>query len=91
MAKVENQTINHTICMENQTNLRITGVLEVISATDKGILCKLSHSQLQIVGENLRVEKLAPEENLLIIVGAVCSIKYSGGQKNNNLFKKLFR
>lgn len=91
MAKIENQAINHTICMENQTNLRITGVLEVVSATDKGILCKLSNSHLQILGENLRVEKLSPEENLLTAVGTICGIKYLGGQKNSNFFKKIFR
>lgn len=91
MAKLENQAINHTISMENQATLRITGVLEVISATDKGILCKLSNSHLQICGENLRVEKLSPEEHLLIIVGSICGIKYSGGQKNNSFLKKLFR
>lgn len=91
MAKTENQLANHSLEMENQTNLKITGVLEVISATDKGVLCKLANSHLQIFGDNIRVEKLSPEDKILVITGLINGIKYSGGQKGKNLFKKLFR
>lgn len=90
MVKTENTSVSHSISMKNQTNLNITGVLEVVSATDKVVVCKLPNSYLQIGGENLRVEKLSPEDKMLIIVGTVLDIKYVGGQKGN-FFKKLFR
>ena len=83
-------TVNHTITLDNRSKAQITGVLEVITATDKGVLCKLSACMLQITGENLRVEKLSPEEKLLIIVGSFYGIKYSDNVKTG-FFKKLFR
>ena len=82
---------NHTINLENQSKAHITGVNEVITATDKGVLCKLASSNLQICGENLRVEKLSPEEKLLIIVGTIFDIKYSQTGTKSGFFKKLFR
>lgn len=82
--------LNHTITMDNQAKALITGVLEVITATEKGVLCKLSNCMLQITGENLRVEKLSPEEKLLIIIGSIYDVKYSNNTKTG-LFKKLFR
>ncbi len=91
MTKTENQLVNHSLEMENQTKLKITGVIEVVSATDKGVLCKLANSHLQILGDNIRVEKLSPEDKILVVTGLINGIKYSGGQKDNNIFKKLFR
>ena len=53
---------NHTITIENQAKAHLTGINEVITATEKGVYCKLASGNLQIAGENLRVEKLLPEE-----------------------------
>ena len=89
-SSVPKPTINHTFMLDNQTKAQISGVLEVISATEKGVLCKLSACMLQIMGENLRVEKLLPEEKLLTIVGNVYEVKYSSNAKTG-FFKKLFR
>lgn len=92
--KVNNQQKimqNHTINLENQSKAHITGVYEVITATQKGVFCKLASSNLQICGENLKVEKLSPEEKLLIVVGTIYDIKYSQSTTKAGFFKKLFR
>ena len=60
---------NHTLVIDNMSKINITGVHEVITATDKAILCKLGTGFLQVGGETLRVEKLMPEEQLLIASG----------------------
>lgn len=82
---------NHTLNLENQSKAHITGVYEVITATDKGVVCKLSSNNLQLSGENLRIAKLLPEEKLLIIDGFVHDIKYYESGAKGSFFKKLFR
>lgn len=80
----------HTLTLENKKRALITGVSEVISATEQGVYVKLTDGALQLQGEALRVEKLSPEERLLIVAGNVFTVKYSGaGQKS--LFKRLFK
>ena len=82
---------NHTITIQNQSNAHITGVSEVITATESGILCKLLSNNLQIIGENLRISKLLPEERLLIIDGYISNIKYSSSNQKTSFLKKIFR
>ena len=82
---------NHTLVIDNMSKINITGVYEVITATDKAILCKLGTGFLQVGGETLRVEKLMPEEQLLIASGKVYEAKYISGQAKSGFFKKLFR
>lgn len=83
--------LNHSINLENQAKALITGVLEVIIATNSGVLCKLSANHLQIVGQNLRVEKLSPEEKVLVVTGTIYEIKYISNTTKTGFFKKLFR
>ena len=64
---------------------------EVVSATEKGVLLKLSNCSMQIAGENIRVEKLSPEEKILILVGKVFEVKYSSATAKTSFFKKMFR
>ncbi len=86
------QTIKpqHNVTMENRSKTIITGVQEVLSATQGGVYIKLYDGQMEISGENLKVEKLSPEEKLLIISGLVNSIKYNT-LSSKNFFKKLFK
>ena len=85
------KTQNHTITLDNQSKATITGVQEVVSATEKGVLLKLSNCSMQIAGENIRVEKLSPEEKILILVGKVFEVKYSSATAKTSFFKKMFR
>ena len=80
----------HSLTLENGTRMLISGVEEVISATEKGVILKLKSYGMQISGEALRVEKLSPEEKLLILTGQINAINYSNGGKTCFL-KKLFR
>lgn len=84
------QTVSHTISIDNRSHMLITGVKEVVSATDGGVYIKLFDGILEISGENLRVEKLSPEEKLLKLSGTINSLKYNSGTPKN-IFKKLFK
>lgn len=81
---------SHFLQLDNQNKLKITGISQVISATQKCVVCKLAQSHLQISGENLHVDKLSPEDKLLEVSGLVEDIKYIGSAKSS-FMKKLFR
>ena len=81
---------NHIVTIENNRKIMLTGIVEVVSATDKTIIAKTQNKTLNINGYNLRVSKLNPEENLLIIEGEINELKYIVKAKSKNFFKRIF-
>lgn len=79
----------HSITLENRKKMMLTGIVEVVSATDKTVIAKTMEKTINITGEELRVAKLNLEEGLLIIEGLVESFKYLGQSKG--FFKKVFK
>ena len=80
----------HTLMLDNRKKLSVTGVVEVVSATDKTIVAKTIDKTLFVVGTELRVSKLNLEETLLMVEGVVDTIKYQG-QQTKGLLKRVFR
>lgn len=78
----------HGIILQNK-KMQISGVKEMISATEKAIIIKLAENNLQICGQNLKIEKLSPEENSVVISGDFQKIEY--GQSKKGFFKRLFK
>ncbi len=79
----------HTLTIENPGKIMVTAVAEVLSATSRAVYIQLASGSLQLLGEELKVEKLSPEEKLLIVSGKLTSAVYGGGQKS--LFKRIFK
>ena len=79
----------HSVSLENRRKMTLTGVVEVVSATDKTIITKTLDKTINIIGTELRVAKLNLEEGLLIIEGVVDCFKYLGQSKG--FFKKVFK
>ena len=86
---MDNKNQTHNIIVENRQHAQITGVEEMISATEKTLIVKLADGNLQINGSDLKIDKLAPEEKLLRLSGTIQKIEYMEGKKS--FFKKLFR
>ena len=80
-----------TLFVENKNQTRITGVAEVLSATDKTALVKLNDGHIQIWGTGLKVEKLSPEEKLLLLNGNVTKIEFLSQVVGKGFFKRLFK
>lgn len=88
---MEQKNNTHTLNIENRSHAQITGVLEVLSATEKGTTIKLTDGILQIGGSGLRVEKLSPEEHTLVLNGTITKVEYSEQIGGKSFFKKLFK
>lgn len=88
---ISTKTLNHTVSIDNRKKTLITGVVEVLSSTDKALLAKTQTHVISVVGENLRINKLNLDENVLIIDGEVNELKYSIKNKAKNIFKRLIK
>ena len=88
---MEKQTENQTLTIENRTHTRITGVSEVLTATEKGAVVKLTTGAIQLFGSGLKVEKLSPEEKLLVLSGSVSKVEYIADATPKGFFKRLFK
>lgn len=82
-------SLPHEIVLNNRTNLKISGIIEVISATATVVYAKSSAGGLIITGENLKIQNLNNEEKTLEINGVVNEIKYN--QKKKKFLDKLFK
>lgn len=89
---MEKQTENQTLVIENKSHTRISGVQEVLTATDKGVLVKLfTVGAIQLFGSGLKVEKLSPEEKLLVLSGTISKVEYIAELGGKGFFKRLFK
>lgn len=79
------------LTIENRTHTRITGVEEVLTATEKGTVVKLTTGAMQLFGAGLKVEKLSPEEKLLVLSGTVSKVEYLAETSPKGFFKRLFK
>lgn len=75
----------------NRERLDVTGVLEIISSSDKEIYAKMENTFLQVLGKNLTITKLIPEEKLLSVGGMVDGVLYQSKQNKKSFFGKVFK
>ena len=90
----ENQlvkTLNHTIMVDNRKKIMLTGIIEVVSSTDKSVITKTETHLINVNGEGLRISKLNLEENVLILEGEINEFKYVIKNKSKNIFKRLIK
>ncbi|MBR2909576.1 MAG: YabP/YqfC family sporulation protein [Clostridia bacterium] len=90
LAKKEEKSSEHILTLENRKKLSVTGVIEVVSATDKSVIAKTKEKTLCINGSELRVSKLVLEEFFLSVEGVIDGFKYIEKQ-TKGLFKKVFK
>lgn len=82
--------LNHLVTVDNNKKAIITGVVEVVSSTDKAVVAKTSSCLFQLSGEGLRVSKLDLESAILHVEGTINRLEYN---KNiaKGIFKRLFK
>ena len=86
--KKENTT--SSIILNNQRNLKLTGISDIISCNDKTLILKTSNNRLTITGSDINVTKLIFETGELEATGNFDCIKYSSSN-NGGLMKRIFK
>ena len=87
----QEKKLNHIITIDNNQKAIITGVVEVISSTDKAVVARTDISTFQLLGENLRVSKLVLEEKLCHVEGNIYKLEYNKSVQKKNIIKRLFK
>ena len=75
----------------NRSRIDATGILEIISSTDKEIYAKLEDSVMLIVGEKMTITKLIPEEKLLSVSGVIKGVNYVEKLTKKSFLGKVFK
>jgi len=90
MAEQLQKSTNHSITIDNNKRAIITGVVEVISSTDKAVVAKTDTVSFQLSGESLRVSKLDLSEKVCHVEGDIFKLEYNrnGGK---SFVKRLFK
>lgn len=83
----------HGIVSENRENARISGVSEVLSFDEGGVVCQTELGALIIKGAGLKVNNLNADTGDLSVDGYIDSFTYeaSAGKQKQSVFGKIFR
>lgn len=81
----------HTLQAENCNKLNISGVSEVLGATETAVCLLTSCGILDIAGQNIKIKKYNAEEGGISLVGEFISFKYSQSKSPAGFFKRLFK
>ena len=84
------KTSNHSITIDNNKRAIISGVVEVVSSTDKSVVAKTDTLTFQLLGEGLRVSKLDLSDKVCHVEGEIYKLEYNrnGGK---SFMKRLFK
>ena len=81
---------NHSVVIDNNKRAIITGVVEVISSTDKAVVARTDSTTFQILGEELRVNKLDLVEKVCHVEGIINKLEYNK-TTSKGFFKRIFK
>lgn len=88
----EKQTLGPKIInIIDRQKIEVQGAIEIISSTEKEIYVKLLNGIMLILGEGLTIQKLLPEEEMLIVSGRVDGVNFKSKQTKKSLFGKVFK
>ena len=80
--------LNESITLNNRKDLKIEGIVEIISTAENGLCMKLKDTNLTITGENIHITKLDIATGILEASGNFFLIKYG---KTGNILKRIFK
>ena len=83
------KAFEHKLELNARKNLKISGVIEVISATPTEIIAKTDCGPIFISGQNLKVKNLLISEKIVETEGEVYKIEYSKSKKS--FFSKILK
>lgn len=88
----ENSVIQNII-LENREKLSITGVTDILTFDEDEIVLDTDNGILEIMGSNLKVEKLSLDSGEILARGFINSVNYAGEkqEKNGGFLKSIFR
>ncbi|MBP5618437.1 MAG: YabP/YqfC family sporulation protein [Clostridia bacterium] len=81
----------HTLILEERKRLTVTGVTDVDSFAEDGMVIYTGQGQLSLRGTGLRIDRLDTETGELSVTGAVFALAYTDERPKSGAWKRLFR
>lgn len=85
-----NENTLHTLKLEAQKRLTMSGVTDVDAFNETEIRAVTDSSSLLIKGEDLHIESLDLSVGELIVTGVVYALVYSSSSHQKGVFKRIF-
>lgn len=83
----------HNVIMENRKRVALTGVLDIDSFNEQGVIVLTELGVLIVKGADLRINKLSVESGDVSIEGEINSLTYTDihDKKTGSIIKSLFK
>ena len=88
--QLNSKSSEHSITIENNKSATITGVVEVVSSTDKAVVARTDTLTFQLLGESLRVSKLDLSAKICHVEGGIYKLEYNRNH-GKGFVKRLFK
>ena len=66
----------HTLCLESRNKLTLTGIEDVISFDENGLLLQTTEGTLTVDGSDIHIVTLSVEDGELMVEGRICGLYY---------------
>lgn len=80
----------HKLTLSDRKNLSLTGVTEIISFEEDGVILKTSLGCLIIQGRGLKLKTLSPEGGQVEVSGTVTAMSYEEPKGRGGWARRLF-
>lgn len=81
----------HNLCLENRSELKLSGVVDVGSFDEESVTAYTDYGCLTVSGSGLHIEELNLDTGKLEIKGQVTALVYSNeSRKSAGFFKRIF-
>ena len=82
---------NHRLELDGHELLSVSGVKSVPTFGDKEIKIQLDGESLSVTGQNLEIKLLDLEKGQIVAKGYVTGLKYSSGNIEKGMLKRIFK
>ena len=84
-------SIPHNVSLRDRTQMQISGVTEVVSFDESGVVLRTSRGMMTIDGEGLHVSALDIDRGEIMLDGTVNGLRYYGdGSERSGFLARLF-
>ena len=86
----ERTGLPHKLVLNERKSLTMTGVTEVVSFEEDGVILKTTLGTLVIHGRGLKLRTLSPEGGQVEVTGTVTALSYEEPRQSGGWARRLF-
>ena len=79
----------HKLTLSQRKQLTVTGVTEVVSFDEDGVLLKIGTDTLAVQGSGLHMKTLSLEAGQVAVDGHIDALTYAQGKEPGNFWRRL--